>query len=234
MTKNVKSTFDFLVILGWSLGEHGEWSKYSNFDLALRVPFIISLPQNTTKFSYINIFQTQDYDKQKLRKFKGNHIDHFIELVDLFPSLVQLTGLPTLEICKKDLKEETCTEGSSFKQIIINKIHKIKKEANWKTAVFSQYPRPSIFPQENSDQPELKDIKIMGYTIKTKRLRYTEWVNFDNVNFIANWSNVVGRELYVDQDENENVASDQKYDRIVKRLSRKLRKGWREAIREKL
>ena len=26
---------------GWSLGEHGEWSKYSNFDVATRVPLMV-------------------------------------------------------------------------------------------------------------------------------------------------------------------------------------------------
>lgn len=35
-------------IAGWSLGEHGEWAKYSNFDVATRVPLIFYVPGVTT------------------------------------------------------------------------------------------------------------------------------------------------------------------------------------------
>lgn len=34
--------------LGWSLGEHGEWAKYSNFDVATRVPLMFYVPGVTT------------------------------------------------------------------------------------------------------------------------------------------------------------------------------------------
>lgn len=34
--------------LGWSLGEHGEWAKYSNFDVATRVPLMFYVPGMTT------------------------------------------------------------------------------------------------------------------------------------------------------------------------------------------
>lgn len=33
-----------LLIAGWSLGEHGEWAKYSNFDVTTRVPLIFYVP----------------------------------------------------------------------------------------------------------------------------------------------------------------------------------------------
>ncbi|XP_006881393.1 PREDICTED: iduronate 2-sulfatase-like [Elephantulus edwardii] len=32
---------------GWSLGEHGEWAKYSNFDVATRVPLMFYVPGRT-------------------------------------------------------------------------------------------------------------------------------------------------------------------------------------------
>jgi hypothetical protein len=37
-------------------------------------------------------------------------------------------------------------------------------EQKWKTGVFSQYPRPGLFPtlKPNSDKPRLKQIKVMG------------------------------------------------------------------------
>jgi iduronate 2-sulfatase len=32
---------------GWALGEHGEWAKYSNFDVATRVPLMLYVPGRT-------------------------------------------------------------------------------------------------------------------------------------------------------------------------------------------
>ena len=39
---------------GWSLGEHGEWAKYSNYEAALKVPLIIYDPEKP-EMSMINI-----------------------------------------------------------------------------------------------------------------------------------------------------------------------------------
>jgi hypothetical protein len=36
-----------LNVTGWALGEHATWSKYSNFDVAVHVPLIISIPAVT-------------------------------------------------------------------------------------------------------------------------------------------------------------------------------------------
>lgn len=52
-------------VLGWSLGEHGEWAKYSNFDVATRVPLIVYKPGVTSPFPrpgektfpFIDVFQ---------------------------------------------------------------------------------------------------------------------------------------------------------------------------------
>ena len=59
-----------------------------------------------------------------------------------------------------------------------------------KSAVFSQYPRPSVYPQQNTDLPSLKDIKIMGYSMRTRKYRYTEWVNFDPKTFTPDFNEV--------------------------------------------
>jgi hypothetical protein len=32
------------VITGWQLGEHGEWCKHTNFELAARAPMMIHVP----------------------------------------------------------------------------------------------------------------------------------------------------------------------------------------------
>ena len=80
----------------------------------------------------------------------------------------------------------------------------------WKKAAFSQYPRG----------------KVMGYSMRTDRFRYTEWQD-------RNTGKVLARELYdhaEDPDENVNVASEPRYKRDVTRLSRMLAAGWRAAL----
>jgi len=49
----------------------------------------------------------------------------------------------------------------------------------------SQYPRPGMQPTKhpNSDKPKLRNIKIMGYSLRTDIYRYTLWVRFHAQNF---------------------------------------------------
>lgn len=107
----------------------------------------------------------------------------------------------------------------------------MKKSFIWKDAVFSQYPRPSLEPAYNSDQPKLRDITVMGYSMRMQYLRYTEWLTFDNKNFVANWSQVLAIELYLDKHENYNLGGYPFFKPLIKWLSRTLRKGWRGALR---
>ncbi len=59
---------------GWSLGEHTMWNKHTLFDLALRTPLIIRAPGRT-----------------------GSRNAAVVSLLDLFPTLTDLTGLPAFE-----------------------------------------------------------------------------------------------------------------------------------------
>jgi len=58
---------------GWQLGEHGEWTKHTNFEIATRVPLIISAPG---------------------QKQVGTRTEAFAEFVDIYPTLCDLCGLP--------------------------------------------------------------------------------------------------------------------------------------------
>lgn len=97
------------------------------------------------------------------------------------------------------------------------------ENVKWKDAVYSQYPR------ENK--------KVMGYTMKTDKYRYTEWVGYDKVSYTPNWSHVLGSELYVhdtDPFEFHNVVNEEQHKTTVQQLSQKLRDGWRHTLQQYL
>ena len=78
---------------------------------------------------------------------------------------------------------------------------------------FSQYPRG----------------KVMGYTMRTKRFRYTEWQD-------RKTHKVLARELYdheKDPDENINAADQPEYKDDIKRLAKILKAGYKDAMPEK-
>ncbi len=93
-------------------------------------------------------------------------------------------------------------EGTSFAPLMKD------PDRAWKTAAFSQYPRG----------------KVMGYSIRTDRWRYTEWREPDG--------KVKARELYDhqnDPDENRCLAGQPGQAAVVKELAGKLRAGWQAA-----
>lgn len=149
---------------GWSLGEHAEWAKYSNFEVALRVPLIIHTPHTAGPAR-----TTDDHPTY-------GRIENIVELVDVFPTIVELAGLPPLQNCTS-INEECCVEGRSLVRLFRN------SEPPNATVAFSQCPRPSNYPQADSDRPRLDQIKIMGYTMRTSEFRYTSWIGFDHKTF---------------------------------------------------
>ena len=99
---------------GWQLGEHGEWTKHTNFELSVHAPMMVRIPGLTDE---------------------GVVTEELTEFVDLFPTLVDAAGLPELNICPKDSsKTELCHEGMSLMPLMTN------TSTPWKRAVFSQYP----------------------------------------------------------------------------------------------
>lgn len=59
---------------GWKLGEHGSWSKHTNFEIDTRAPLIFRVP-----------------DQQRV----GTKTKALAEFVDVYPTLAELCGLPT-------------------------------------------------------------------------------------------------------------------------------------------
>lgn len=174
------------------------WAKYSNFDVALKVPLVFVAPDLAPK-----VVRTP------------------VELVDVFPTLSDLANLgQNIQKCKNNGdKSKLCFEGNSL-------IPMMKGFMIEKGFAISQYPRPSVYPQKNSDKPRLKHINIMGYSIRTKQFRYTEWVSFNNTSFKTNWNKIYGLELYdhiIDPEESNNLYLVLKYKYIKIDLSKLLR-----------
>ena len=105
----------FLGDHGWQLGEHAEWCKHTNFDIATHAPMMIRIPGMTDS---------------------GMTTEKLTEFVDLFPTLVEAADLPKLDVCPMNSSEvQLCSEGSSLMALIRN------PNAPWKNASFSQFTR---------------------------------------------------------------------------------------------
>jgi iduronate 2-sulfatase len=182
---------------GFHLGENGLWSKSTNFEVANRVPLMVSAPGQTDN---------------------GVKTDALVELVDLFPSLAELAGFPSIPICPEDSTDiKVCSEGLSFVPLIAD------PEREWKKAAFSQSPRMAITGDT-----------VMGYSIRTDTIRYTEWTRYDKcLNRPPSMGSSLGTELYdyaEDPGETTNRQNLMPYRERQEDLQSILHGGWREAL----
>ena len=163
------------------LGEHQEWAKYSNYESALRVPLAIYFPGSSYASNSIESAQHNSTSKHK-RIYKRKYMKP-VELLDLMPTIIDLAGLPSIPECTHNQTVQTCTEGKSLEPLfskfsngrLCNKHSDIQSYSNCNYA-FSQYPRPALYPEPDSDEPVQRNIKYMGYSVRSKRYRYTQWV----------------------------------------------------------
>ncbi len=168
---------------GFHLGEQGLWTKANNYELAARVPMIFSIPGQPNT---------------------GATSNALVELVDIYPTLVELCGL--------DIPDKL--EGLSIKPLLKD------PDSPWKTAAFSQYPR---------DYTEIKHKRhgdVMGYAVRTENYRYVQWKDWKN-------GEILDEELYdhrTDPDEMVNVAEHIKHAASLFQHQRILEAGWMSAL----
>jgi iduronate 2-sulfatase len=111
---------------GFHLGEHDLWAKTTNYELDTRVPLLIAAPGARA----------------------GGRAAGLVELVDLYPTLVDLAGLPAA----------AALDGRSLGP-------QLRDPAQpGKAVAVSQHPHPSYTRATH-----------MGYTLRTDRFRYVEW-----------------------------------------------------------
>ena len=92
---------------GWHLGDMGIWGKATNYEIATRVPLIVWTPD---------------------LKNPGKSTNGIVELLDIYPTLCELAGLPIPDHC----------EGSSFATVLDD-----PDAERWKPSI-SQFPNPAL------------------------------------------------------------------------------------------
>jgi len=152
----------FVADHGYHIGEHSLWGKTSDFEFDAHVPLMISAPGASQR---------------------GKKTAALAELVDVFPTLVELCGLP----------QPKALDGKSLAPILADSSQSVK------AAAFTQHPRPAYYDREPDKQP-----KAMGYSVRTSSVRYTEWRDWKT-------KSVIARELYAteqDPAESKNRVDD--------------------------
>ncbi len=112
---------------GFHLGEHDLWGKTTNYELDTRVPLIVAAPGASRA---------------------GTRAAGLVELIDLYPTLTELAGLPAA----------SGVEGRSLVPLLRD------PRQPGKDVAISQHPHPSYGAATH-----------MGYTLRTARFRYVEW-----------------------------------------------------------
>ena len=167
---------------GWKLGEHGSWCKQTNYDVDLHVPLMIRVPGIGSP---------------------GSRCERLVELLDLYPTLCDVAGIPIPETM----------EGTSLKPLLTD------PEMGWKPVAFSQFHRdPRVTPDKK---------RYMGYSMVTSRYHYVEWREWNHLGGIP--GDLAAVELYdheSDLSENANIANVESNHQLVKELSDQMKRTW--------
>ncbi|MFT5128389.1 MAG: iduronate 2-sulfatase [Rhodothermales bacterium] len=160
---------------GFHLSEHSLWAKTSNFELDAHVPLITRFPGHGKA---------------------GQRSPALVELVDMYPSIVEACGLPV----------PSSLEGRSFLPLLAN------PQLPWKPAAFTQHPRPAYYGKKPG---------VIGYSMRTDRYRYTEWRKFGSSDVLA--TELYDHSL--DPGETASLATSAAHKATVQRLRKQLAAG---------
>lgn len=221
-------TNDTLVVFhsdhGWSLGEHGEWEKFTNWEHGTRVPLIVSTPW--------------------LSGTAGNNVSSIAQLVDVYPTIASLAGLPAPNGTEGvDLSPDIHAAAETTSRGIRTHISSSVSCADSPNGTFalSVYPRcpadttdPSRFWADNDCMMvERSAFPFMGLSLRTNCYRYTEWRVWNGSALAPSKSTPpVGVELYDHTGDNgesfdgpyevENLANHTSYLSIRNKLAAQL------------
>lgn len=201
---------------GWHLGEMGIWGKATNYEISTRVPLIVWSPEMNNQV-------------------RGKKTDALVELVDMYPTLAEMSGLPIPDNL----------EGQSFVPLLSD------PQQQWKKAAFSQFPSPALREwaanplsegmretyfgplivevekrikeqQKEKWDRKLFENNLMGYAMRTDRYRIIVWKDYKKKD-----EKPIFIELYDHHtDPNETVNIAEENSEVVKDLLIQFEKGW--------
>jgi len=169
---------------GWHLGDHdGYWAKHSNFEQATRSPLLISYPGIPRP---------------------GSTNKNVVELVDIYPTLCDLAGLPMPK-----QPAELALQGASMAGILKD------PNAPWSNLAFSQFSARK---------------GVMGHSMRNERYRLTVWYDRPIYNQPESQTDKqILVELYdylEDPNETKNHAQDPAYRPILEAMMAQLDAGF--------
>ncbi|KAK2161173.1 hypothetical protein LSH36_120g04027 [Paralvinella palmiformis] len=182
---------------GYHLGDNDMFGVYSNHDVALHVPLIMKIPGLTDR----------GVDSRSL-----------VELLDIFPTLIQAAGLPPLPKCPDRSSEiRACTDGVSLLPLIGHPKRYLKD------AVFSQLARGRSLTEYaiRTNKYRLIDLALHRRKMLYPGV-YQHALDFD----LNLQGRRYGRRLYdlvTDPLESENAIHDPRHADTINRLRAKLR-----------
>jgi len=149
---------------GYHLGEQGLWTKKTCFELGARVPLIIAAPHLTASH--------------------GKRTSQMAELVDVYPTVAGLAGLPS----------PPDVDGASLMLAFADPT----ALASANDYAFTEFPQCPDDPEVNLWHTEggcqnvaREQIKFFGFSIRSASFRYTEWHPW-SPQLRADWNTMTG------------------------------------------
>ncbi|SHF84593.1 Arylsulfatase A [Arenibacter palladensis] len=201
---------------GWHLGDMGIWGKATNYEIATRVPLIISTPNMPAAI-------------------RGKKTDALVELVDMYPTLCDLAGVslpahlegqsfaPLLSDPGRDWKKAVFSQfpTPALREWAANPLSKGMRETSFGPLIEEEEEDIKAQQGDNWNR-ELFENRLMGYAMRTNNYRFVVWKDYTKPK-----ADPIFFELYdhqKDPSETINIAAGNPV--LVGELLTQFNKGW--------
>lgn len=198
---------------GWSLGEYGEWEKFTNWEHGTRVPLIISAlwlqSTGTTTAT-----ATDTATGTATATAAPSVVSDLVSLIDVYPTLAELAGIPVPPDAGLDgvsrvpllMPRGTAATATGAASGTVGAAAGAGAAGGQQQEfALSVYPRcpanlanTSMYWQNNDClMTERAAFPFMGVSLRTPQYRYTEWLPWNTTSLLPAFNATpVGVELY--------------------------------------